>query len=250
MPMSPKLPFKLHTVMFLRQPYPLTRVKESGFWNIITCEIWNPRLENPEYSSRSPESIIQVPLTNTRIQLLESRIQDCLGFPYRRRYPIPHLDYTLSKEKEPCPISNYKSVNLYSISDKNLWPRVFDRIFLCDLLSQSIHLLLYQPQNLHSLTSCCQPRRPTTTATTALLPPLRAMRLSPGLFSRILSKYPSVRYSKQLRLAWRLFQGKGEGGWGDVFGRLGIPNLSLSLPAFKSTGYDNVHASSCFVHAQ
>ena len=44
MPMSPKLAFKLHTVMFLRQPYPLPRVKESGFWNIITCEIWNPRL--------------------------------------------------------------------------------------------------------------------------------------------------------------------------------------------------------------
>ena len=200
MPMSPKLPFKLHTVMFLRQPYPLPRVNESGFWNTITCEILNPGLCNPENSSRSPESRIQVPLTNTRIQLLESGIQDCLGFPHMGRYSILHLDYTLSKEKEPCPILNHKSLNLYSISVKNLWPRVFDQISSCDLFSQTDHLLLYRPQILQSLTKCCQPRRATTTATTALLPPLRAMRLSPGLFSRMLSKYPSVRYSKQLRL--------------------------------------------------
>ena len=89
-------------------------------------------------------------------------------------------------------------------------------------------LLLYQPQNLQSLTTCCQPRRPTTTATTALLPPLIAMRLSPGLFSRMLSKYPSVRYSKQLRLAWWPLQGKGKGGWGDVFA-FSIPDLPSSL---------------------
>ena len=228
MPMSPKLPFKLHTVMFLRQPYPLPRVNESGFWNIITCEIWNPGLCNPEYSSRSPESRIQVPLKKTRIQLLESLTWGDTKF------------YTLTTSclrKRTLPDLNHKSLNLYSISVKNLWPRVFDRISSCDLFSQTDHLLLYRPQSLQSLTTSCQPRRATTTATAALLPALRAMRLSPGLFSRMLSKYPSVRYSKQLRLAWWPFQGKGEGGWGDVFGRLSISDLSLSLPAFKSAGY-------------
>ena len=46
-----------------------------GFWN-------------PQYHSRNPESHqrlesrIQVPLTKTGIQYLESGIQDCLEFPY------------------------------------------------------------------------------------------------------------------------------------------------------------------------
>ena len=61
----------------------------------LCLRIRNPGLWNPEYSSMNPksheqlESRFQVPLTETGIQYLESgihgvesRIQDCLGFPY------------------------------------------------------------------------------------------------------------------------------------------------------------------------
>ena len=146
---------------------------------------WNPeskfhwqRLEswNPESIAWNPES---------------KAVLDSITWSNNQFHTL--TDYTLSKEKEPCPISNHKSLNLYSISVKNLWPRVFDRISSCDLCSQTNHLLLYRPQIFQSLTTCCQPRRATTTATTALLPPLIASRLSPGLFSRMLSKYPRVR---------------------------------------------------------
>ena len=68
--------------------------------SIAPCkEIWNPGLWNPEYSSRNPKSHwrlefrIQIPLTKTGIQYLESgmhgvesKIQDCLGFPYMERF--------------------------------------------------------------------------------------------------------------------------------------------------------------------
>ena len=67
--------------------------------------MWNPVLWNPEHSSRNPESHwrldsrIQVPLTKTVIQYLESgihglesRIQDCLRFPYVANFLfISHL---------------------------------------------------------------------------------------------------------------------------------------------------------------
>ena len=67
----------------------------SGFWNPRNFCLWNPeswasesriQLKNPESHL---ESRIQVPLTNAGIEYLESgirgvdsRIQDCLGFPY------------------------------------------------------------------------------------------------------------------------------------------------------------------------
>ena len=77
----------------------------SGIREIIACgtrklgnvSLWNPEslaAWNPQYHSRNPEShklspsAIQFPLTRTGIQFLESRIygvesriQDCLGFP-------------------------------------------------------------------------------------------------------------------------------------------------------------------------
>ena len=77
-----------------------THVKESVFREPgnFCCGIRYPGLWNPEYSSKNPESYqglesrFQVPLTNTGIQYLESeihgvesRIQDCLGFPYMRQ---------------------------------------------------------------------------------------------------------------------------------------------------------------------
>ena len=67
----------------------------SGIRENFAYEIRNPRLLNLQYSSRNPESHlrleskIQFSLTVTRIQYQESgihggesRIQDCLGFPY------------------------------------------------------------------------------------------------------------------------------------------------------------------------
>ena len=55
---------------------------ESGIWEIFPCGMENPALWNPEYSSRNPESHlrlesrIQVPLTKTGIQCVESGIHD------------------------------------------------------------------------------------------------------------------------------------------------------------------------------
>ena len=42
---------------------------------------------------------------------------------------------------------------------------------------------------------------------------------------------------------------KGEEGWGDVFGRFSIPDLSLSLPV-SLQGMASVHADSRFLHAK
>ena len=72
---------------------------ESGIQENFTCGIWNPGQWNPEYGSKNPESHykwwecrIQVILTKTGIQYLESgtysvlsRIQDCLEFRYMAR---------------------------------------------------------------------------------------------------------------------------------------------------------------------
>ena len=89
-------------------------VREYGFWNLenSSCGFRKPGLWNMGYSSRNPESYrrlesrIQVILTNTKIQYLESgiqlkesgiqylesgiygvesRIQDCRGFSYMGR---------------------------------------------------------------------------------------------------------------------------------------------------------------------
>ena len=232
MPMSPKLPFKLHTVMFLRQPYP--KNPDSGILLLVKSGILDFAIRNTAQGVRNPESKFHWQRLEFSSWNPQSKtVLDSLTWGDTKFYTLT----TSCLRKRTLPDLNHKSLNLYSISIKNLWPRVFDQISSCDLFSQTDHLLLYRPQSLQSLTTCCQPRRATTTATAALLPALRAMRLSPGLFSRTLSKYPSVRYSKQLRLKWLPFQGKGEGGWGDVFGRLSISDLSLSLPAFKSAGY-------------
>ena len=69
--------------------------------------LWNPEslaAWNPQYHSRNPESNkrllsrIQFPLTKTGIQFLESRIyrvesriQDCLGFPYIGRKSLSRV---------------------------------------------------------------------------------------------------------------------------------------------------------------
>ena len=89
---------------------------ESGIREIFAFGIRNPGLLNPECSSRIRnrtkshlESRIQVPLTETGIQYLESgirgvksRIQECLGFPNMGRS-------TLSKRKdEPLPSRNIR----------------------------------------------------------------------------------------------------------------------------------------------
>ena len=61
---------------------------------VFAYGIWNPGFWNPEYSSRNPESQLrlEVLLTNSGIRYLqsgihglESRIQDCPGFPYMGR---------------------------------------------------------------------------------------------------------------------------------------------------------------------
>ena len=82
----------------------------------IFCGFRNPWLLNPEYSARIRnrskshlEPIIQVPLTKIGIQYLESgirgvesRIQDCLGFPNMGRS-------TLLKRKDgPLPSRNIR----------------------------------------------------------------------------------------------------------------------------------------------
>ena len=64
--------------------YVSTQVKELGAFRIRNLWLWNP-----EYSSRNPESHkrsesrIQFSLTKTGIHGVESRIQDCLEFPYK-----------------------------------------------------------------------------------------------------------------------------------------------------------------------
>ena len=56
---------------------------------IFASGIQSPGIWNPEYNSKNPEyhkpleSRIQVPLTKTGIQYLESGIQDSLGFLVR-----------------------------------------------------------------------------------------------------------------------------------------------------------------------
>ena len=80
------------SVSWLRCRALIWGIPESG--KFFACGIRNPGLWNPEYSLRNPESHwrlesrIQVPLTNTQIQYLESgihgvesRIPDCLRFP-------------------------------------------------------------------------------------------------------------------------------------------------------------------------
>ena len=89
----------------------VSRIRE-----IFVCGFRNPWLLNPEYSARIRnrskshlEPIIQVPLTKIGIQYLESgirgvesRIQDCLGFPNMGRS-------TLLKRKDgPLPSRNIK----------------------------------------------------------------------------------------------------------------------------------------------
>ena len=81
--------------------YMLGNPRNFFLWNPgnFAYGMWNPGFWNLEYSSRNPESHcrlesrIQVLLTNTGTQYLESgihivesRIQDCHGFPYMGRY--------------------------------------------------------------------------------------------------------------------------------------------------------------------
>ena len=70
--------------------------RESGFWNPRNFCLWNPeswasesRIQLRNRTKSHLGSIIQVPLTKAGIQYLESRIpgvesrmQDCLRFPY------------------------------------------------------------------------------------------------------------------------------------------------------------------------
>ena len=69
----------------------LPHVTESGFLNL-----GNFCLRNQENSSRNSESHkrmesrIQVPLTRSGIQYVESRIQDCCGFPYMAKIGTFH----------------------------------------------------------------------------------------------------------------------------------------------------------------
>ena len=64
-----------------------------GIREIFACGIQNPGLWNPEYSSKKKFTLkswiqMQAPLTKnlgSRIHGVESKNQDCLGFPYRDR---------------------------------------------------------------------------------------------------------------------------------------------------------------------
>ena len=56
---------------------------ESGILEIFDGGILNPGSWIPEYSCRNPESKFRQKISG--IRLLESRIQDCLGFPYMGR---------------------------------------------------------------------------------------------------------------------------------------------------------------------
>ena len=75
--------------------YPNTRHRilkgntNSGIPETFSFGVRNPGLWNPEFSSRNPESRIQAPLIGSRIDSVESGIQDCLGLPYigeRQKY--------------------------------------------------------------------------------------------------------------------------------------------------------------------
>ena len=68
-------------------------LRKSGIWEFFCCGIRNPGLWNQEFSSRNPESRIPSSIDkDSSIQYresgtysVESRIQDCLGFPYMER---------------------------------------------------------------------------------------------------------------------------------------------------------------------
>ena len=69
---------------------------ESGTWKSFACKIWNPGLWNLWFNSRNPEScwqlesrwkfhiwqVLQKAVPGMWFHGVESRIQDCLGFPY------------------------------------------------------------------------------------------------------------------------------------------------------------------------
>ena len=66
---------------------------DCGIREIFACGIQNPGLWNPEYSSKKKFTLkswiqMQAPLTKnlgSRIHGVDSKNQDCLGFPYRVR---------------------------------------------------------------------------------------------------------------------------------------------------------------------
>ena len=102
----------------------------SGIREIIACgtrklgnfSLWNPEswaAWNPQYHSRNLESQkrlpsgIQFPLTKTGIQFLESgiygvesRIQDCLGFPYIGRKSLSRV------KKKPQPLPGWSLIQV------------------------------------------------------------------------------------------------------------------------------------------
>ena len=86
-------------------PYSISEILDSGILEIFSFGIRNPGFWNPEYRPTNLEShndwkAVQGLLTNTGIQYLEygilsvdSRIQDCPGFPY-----IWRIEQTNTKE--------------------------------------------------------------------------------------------------------------------------------------------------------
>ena len=106
--------------------YPNTRHRilkgntNSGISETFSFGIRNPGLWNPGFSSRSPESRIQAPLTRNPGMTAWTRIQDCLGLPYIR-------------ERQ-----NYEKEKKISDCAKNEWQlRKAERV-----LNRSIHYML------------------------------------------------------------------------------------------------------------
>ena len=81
-------------------------LKPGKKWNPALFGIWNPLCWNPESSTRNPES---------GIHIMESRIQDCPGFPYMGRF-LARLNFGLTN----------KGFHIWSrISEMLFWPGHF-----------------------------------------------------------------------------------------------------------------------------